>query len=155
MIGFDVSGDVKKVGVRGELTYNQADVGRNFVQLSGGIDYGFENTFYFALEYFFNGQGTNNILALPVFPPTANPIKTVHKNFIGLQAKYEFTPLWQVMMETIVDVNGGSFFLYPETKYSVLSWMELSGGIQFPVGKGNGEFTPIPNVYYLQTQLFF
>lgn len=155
VIGFDISGDVKKAGVRGELSYDRAAVGRNFVQFSAGIDYGFENTFYFALEYFFNGQGTNNILALPVFPPTANPIQTVHKNFIGLQTRYEISPLWLTSMTTVVDVNGGSLFVNPETKYSVLSWLDLTGGVQIPVGKVAGEFTAIPNVYYLQTQLFF
>lgn len=155
VIGFDISGDVKKAGVRGELSYDHAAVGRNFVQFSAGIDYGFENTFYFALEYLFNGQGTNNLAALPVFPPTANQIRTVHKNFIGLRTKYDITPIWFFTMETVVDVNGASLFLNPETKYSILSWLDVASGLQIPVGKGGGEFTSLPNVYYLQTQLFF
>jgi len=45
------------------------------------------------------------------------------------------------MMLTVVDVNGGSVFLNPESKYAPLSWLEISGGAQIPVGKSGGEFT--------------
>lgn len=144
--GLDFTGDLGKAGVRGEFIYDWAVIGANFAQFAVGADYGFENTFYVALEYFYNGQGRG---------VGANQIQTVHQNFIGLQMKYDLTPLWMAVMETIVDVNGGSFFLNPETKYSFFSWMDVSAGAQLPVGRAGGEFTATPNVYYLQTQLFF
>ena len=154
VFGFAFSGDVKKAGVRGEFIYDRAEFGDDFVQFAGGVDYGFENTFYFALEYFFNGQGTNNPLTAPILP-SGSQIRAVHKNFIALMLKYDFTPLWTANLQAIVDLNGGSLFVNPETKYSVFSWMDISGGAHIPVGKTNGEFTAVPNVYYFQSQLFF
>jgi hypothetical protein len=155
IFGFDFSGDVKDAGVRGEFIYDRADFGNDFVQLAAGVDYGFENTFYFAIEYFFNSQGTNNAATITPFPPTGTQIQSVHEHFIGLQLKYDLTPLWMVALENVVDVNGGSIFIYPETKYSVFEWMDLGAGAQIPVGKEGGEFTAVPNLFYFQTQLFF
>lgn len=155
VFGFDFAGEIKKAGVRGEFIFDRAGVGDNFVQLALGLDYGFENTFYFALEYFLNSQGTNHAATITPFPATANQIRSVHENFIGLQIKYDLTPLWVVSLEEIADLNGGSFFLHPETKYSFFEWLEVAIGAQLPVGKGGGEFTAVPNLYYLQTEVFF
>lgn len=155
IFGFDFSGDVKGAGVRGELIYDLAGIGKDFVQFAGGMDYGFENTFYFALEYFFSSQATNTAATSLPFPATANQIKSVHKNFLSLLLKYDVTPLWTVSLQNITDMNGASFFINPETKYSFFSWLDFTTGVHLPVGRTGGEFTTIPYVYYFQTQLFF
>jgi len=155
VFGFDFTGDVKKAGVRGELIYDNADIGKNFVQGAVGMDYGFENTFYFLVEYFYNGQGTNDASTLTPFPPSGIQIQSVHQNFLAMLVKYELTPLWRVSLQNDIDLNGGSFFINPETRYSFYDWLEGVVGAHFPVGRNSGEFTPIPNVYYLQTQFFF
>lgn len=162
--GFDFTGDLGKAGIRGEFVYDRAELVDDFLQFALGIDYGWENSLYLALEYFFNGNGRG----LPIWAstaseglptaltfPTGGQVQSVHKNFAELQAKYDLMPLWSVMMLTIVDLNGGSVFLNPETKYAPLSWLEISGGAQIPVGKAGGDFTALPNTYYFQTQIFF
>ncbi len=154
VFGFDFTGDVKKAGVRGELIYDRAEFGKDFIQGAVGVDYGFENSFYFALEYFFNGQGTNNAATAAILP-SGSQIQAVHQNFMALNMKYDLTPLWTASLQTIVDLNGGSLFLMPETRYAFFSWLEAAVGTQIAAGKGGGEFTAIPNVYYVQTQLFF
>ncbi len=154
VFGFDFTGDIHKAGVRGEFIYDRAKFGKNFVQFAAGIDYGWENSLYIALEYFYNGQGTNNPLTATFFP-SGSQIQSVHQNFIGLQLKYDIMPLWTISLMDIVDVNGGSTFINPETKYSPLAWLEITGGAHLPVGRQNGEFTAVPNVYYVQTKLFF
>ncbi len=145
IFGFDFTGDIKKAGVRGEVIYDRTETGGDFVQFAGGIDYGFENSFYTALEYFHNGRGISN----------AVQIQTVHPNFLGLNLKYDLSPLWTVAAETVVDLNGGSVFLFPETRYSLFEWAEIAVGGQIPVGKSGGEFTTVPNAFYFQTQFFF
>ncbi|MBI3541411.1 MAG: hypothetical protein HY073_04675, partial [Deltaproteobacteria bacterium] len=155
MVGFDFTGDVKTMGVRAEATYDWADIGKNFLQIASGIDYGFENSLYVAFEYFFNGQGTNNTATFLPLGPSGAQIRTAHQNFLGLIMKYDVTPLWTVSLQDITDLNGGSTFLNPETKYALLSWLEITGGVQLPMGKVGGEFATISNFYYLQTQLFF
>ncbi len=154
-VGIEITGDLQQAGVRAEFLYDWAGIGRNFAQLALGVDYGFSNTLYVALEYFFNGQGTNNAATITPFPATANQIQSVHQNFAGLEVKYDLTPLWMARMETIVDLNGGSVFLNPEMKYSIFSWFEVSGGAQIPAGKTGGEFTALPAVYYVQAEVFW
>lgn len=155
VFGFDMTGDLGKAGIRGEFIFDRSELGRDFVQFAAGVDYGWENSLYLAFEYFFNSQGTNNPLTAALLLPGGSQILTVHENFLSLQGKYDITPLWSIMLMTIVDVNGGSVFINPETKYAPLSWLEVSGGAHLPVGRGDGEFTVIPNVYYFQTQIFF
>lgn len=154
VFGVDFSGEIKGAGVRGEFIFDKADQGGNFVQFASGVDYGFANSFYFAVEYFFNGRGTNNPLTAPRVP-SGSQIASVHESFIGLQMKYDLTPLWTVSLENIVDLNGGSIFLNPQMKYEFIAWLVATAGSQLPVGRGGGEFTASPNVYYFQTQLFF
>lgn len=154
MVGFDLTGDVKKAGVRGEFIYDHAQFAKDFVQLAAGVDYGWENSLYVAVEYFFNGQATNTFVATPLLP-LGTQIQSRHKHFVSLQLKYDITPLWKVMLMNVVDVAGGSFFVNPETRYAPLSWLEFTGGAHVPIGRARGEFTAIPNVYYLQTQMFF
>ena len=152
--GFDFTGDLKKAGVRGEFLYDHAHFRKDFVQFAAGLDYGWENSLYLALEYFFNGQGTNDP-ATAAFLPAGTQIQSVHKNFISLEMKYDIMPLWKMTLMAIADVNGGSFFINPETRYAPLSWLEITGGAHLPVGKTGGEFTRIPNVYYFQTEFFY
>lgn len=155
IFGFGFAGDVKKAGVRGEFIFDRAEASRNFVQGAVGFDYGFENTFYIGMEYFFDGLGAGGVAAITPFSVPGVQIQTRHKHFLGLMLKYDITPLWIVMHQAVVDLEGGSAFLNPETKYFVFSWLELTAGAQLPFGKGGGEFTAIPNLYYFQTQLFF
>jgi hypothetical protein len=155
IFGFDFAGDVKKAGVKGEFLYDFADARKNFVQAAAAIDYGFENTFSFSLEYFFDGSGAGGVTGVSLFVDSGVQIQTIHKHFIGLLLKYDLNPLWKITMQSIADVTGGSFFLNPESKYSIFHWLEVTLGGQFPVGKNGGEFTTIPNLYYVQTELFF
>jgi hypothetical protein len=152
--GFDFTGDLGKAGVRGEFVYDRAEFGSDYVQAAAGIDYGWENSLYLALEYFFNGNG-RGVPVTAATPPTGTQVLSIHKNFVELEVKYDLMPLWSVMMLTVVDLNGGSVFLNPESKYAPLSWLEILGGAQIPVGQSGGEFTAFPNVYYFQTQMFF
>ena len=151
--GHDFEGDFYDIGIRGELLRDWAGVGGDFFQAAVGADYGFPNSLYFALEYFFNGQGTGSA-ALP-FPATAPFLQTVHRHFIGFETKYDLTPLWKVLLLSQTDPAGGSVLLYPELSYTLFEWMEVSGSGIFPVGKAGGEFTAVPNLYQFQAQLFF
>ncbi|MBI1909581.1 MAG: hypothetical protein HYS22_05375 [Deltaproteobacteria bacterium] len=161
VVGADISGDIGNAGIRGEFLYDRAAIENHFIQLALGADYGFQNGLTVALEYFMNGQfflsnpATDPVTGNIVFRETANQIKTVKTQFISLQAKYDLTPLWVLRMENIVDLEGASTFLRPETKYSLFSWMDFSVGALLPFGKTGGEFSAIPKLYYAQVQLFF
>lgn len=157
IIGFDFSGDINNVGVRGEFMYDFAVTQDDFVQLMVGADYGFANSFTLAGEYFFNGQAKDTFsptfLLTPL--PTANQIQTQHSQFLALHLKYDITPLLTPDLVTIWDLLGSSVFIRPELKYAVLSWMDLTAYAHFPVGRTNGDFTSLPNLYALQLQMFY
>lgn len=154
VVGFDFSGDVKKAGVRGEFVYDRFESGKDFVQFSIGMDYAFENSFYLAFEYFFNGRGTSTGITSAI-AATGTRIQSVHQNFVGFRFTYDLMPIWHLMLLNVIDPKGGSLFVNPETKYEVLAWLELMAGVHLPVGRDGGEFTALPNVYYFQLQAFF
>lgn len=154
IFGFDFSGEFKGAGIRGEFFYDYGAQANHFVQAAFEVDYAFKK-FYFDVEYFFNGQGTNHRNTALPFPRTANQVKSIHQNFIGIQMNYEVIPPLTLMMFDVVDLSGGSIFINPEIKYSPFSWLEFLAGLQVPVGKKTGDFTQIPNFYYFQTNLFF
>lgn len=153
--GFDFEGDVEEIGFRWEFLYDWTGMGlgKNFFQWAAGFDYGFPNSFYLAVEYFYNGQGTND--RTTPFPATAPFLQTVYKGFMGAELKYDLTPLWELLVIIQNDLEGASFLLNPETAYDLFSWMELKGGAILFAGDDAGEFAPVPNVYYLHVQLFF
>lgn len=157
ILGFNFTGDIKNVGVRGEFIYDFSVSGGNFAQLTAGMDYGFANSFTIIAEYFFNGQASDTFsptfLLTPL--PTANQIQTQHSQFIALQMKYDITPLLTPSLLTTWDILGSSVFVRPEIKYSVLSWMDLTAFAHFPMGKAGGDFTSLPNVYAFQLQMFY
>ncbi len=74
---------------------------------------------------------------------------------MGAHLKYDITPLWEALVLIQNDLEGTSFLLNPETAYDLFSWMELRGGAILAAGDDAGEFTPVPNVYYVHAQLFF
>ncbi len=154
IFGVDFSGQIKGAGIRGEFIYDHGIQNNDFVQLALEMDYAIKK-FYFDVEYFFNSQGTNNPLTALPFPATANQIKSVHQNFLAFQFIYEALPQLHLLMLDVIDLNGGSIFINPEIKYAPYSWLEFLAGVQVPVGKTNGEFTPLKNFYYFQTQMFF
>lgn len=157
VLGFNFTGDVKNVGVRGEFIYDLADVGKDFAQITVGIDYGFANSFTIIAEYFFNGQATDTFNPTFFLTPlsTANQIQTQHSQFVAVQMKYDITPLLTPSIFTAWDMLGSSVFIRPEIKYSVLSWMDLTAFAHLPVGKSGGDFTALPNVYAFQVQMFY
>jgi hypothetical protein len=154
--GFDFDGQLWKfLGLKGEFIYDVAYNNDNFAQVSGGIYHNFGSSLYFSLEYFFNGQANGQPTDSPSFANTADQIKTIHKNFVSLQTKYDFLPTWNFFMQTIVDVNGGSIYLNPEVSWMAYPWWKLKVGTQFSDGEAGGDFVSVNDVYYLQTQFFF
>ncbi len=157
LLGFNFTGDVKNVGVRGEFQYDFTNVGKDFAQLVVGMDYGFANTFTFIAEYFFNGQA-NDVFSPTFFmtpQPTANQIQTQHSHFVATQMKYDITPLLTPSLLAVWDIIGSSVFIRPEVKYAAFSWMDLTAFVHLPVGKAGGDFTSLPNVYAFQLQIFY
>jgi len=155
LVGFDFTGDYHDMGLRGEFFHDWAVEGGDFVQSAIGIDYGFPNSLYLAIEYFFNGQGTGDRATALPFPNTGPFLKSVYEHFVGLELKYDLTPLWNLLLLSQNDLQGGSVLVNAETTYSLFSWMELLGGAVLPVGSQTGEFGPVSNLYYTHIKLFF
>jgi len=156
IFGVDTAGEIGGLGIRGELNYNQAHFGKNFIQASLEVDYGFPNSFYILGGYFYNGQATSVIRPLFLFHEnSAQPIKTQNPHFLDVQMRYDFTPLWKGNILVVYDLVGTSFFINPEMTYQAFSWLDLSAGAFFPLGCAEGEFTQLPNLYYFETRISF
>ncbi len=156
IFGADTSGEIGGMGIRGEVSYNVAKFGKNFLQLALETDYAWANSFYILGGYFYNGQAPNRQIPFFNFQNnSAQPIQTQYQHFLDTQMRYDFTPLFKGNLLIVYDLLGTSFFINPEFSYSITSWLDVSWGAQLTAGRSQGEFTQIPKLYYVQGVLSF
>jgi hypothetical protein len=152
--GLDFVGYLGDAGVRGELTYTVADRAPDYPRAVIGIDYGFQNSLYLALEYYHNGGPFRIDPADPfAFLLTATGVDTLHRNFIGALASYDVNPLVKAAVAVIHDLDGGSEAFAPSLTWSASNPLTITVGGQFFRGAKNGEFGALPDRGWLRLRL--
>ncbi|MFQ5735541.1 MAG: hypothetical protein ACE5GY_01590 [Thermodesulfobacteriota bacterium] len=156
VIGIDFSGYVMDSGLRGELAYTLPDAGDGFLRAVVSFDHTFPSTLYFLAEYLYNG-GNDEDLANPAAAVSASSaeILTKNRNFVGLGAAYDLTPLVRLEGLAVLDIDGASAFLGPSLRYNILENLDLTAGVQVFTGRDGGEYGDASDVYYGQLQLYF
>ncbi len=159
VIAFDYSGYIADGGFRGETTYTFAEDRDDYPRFVIGYDYNFKNGIYLLFEYFYNGGNisTETLTIEELLNETIREsgIVTRNRNFVGIEIGYDITPLLRMENICIYDIDGKSFFNNFDLLYSLTDNSNLGAGLQLFSGVEDSEFGPIPNVYYLQYQLFF
>jgi len=152
MIGFDVTGNVADAGVR--LEWMQARNSRegSYGQVAIGVDYTwnnhvFPNGLYAAIEYFYNGAAGR--LASP------DRLNSVSKHLLGGQLRYELTPLWNIEMLLLADMQKNGWFIAPALTWSVIEDVDIQVFAQLPQGSAGSEFFRLEPVYALRLDWYF
>lgn len=159
--GLEFAGSVGSSGVRGELTYTDADAGGDFWRAVAGWDHSFPSTLYLMFEYLYNGGNVDNPLGPGGFTLDDNPrvftsgIATRNRNFLGAAAAYELTPLLQASALLVYDIDDASSFVAPSLVYSVLEDLDLTLGAQLFSGDDTSEYGDQQQVYYASLEWFF
>ena len=153
--GFDFSGRIGQVGVRGEAAHTRADAGPSYVRAVIGADYVFPGTLALSGEIYYNGQGTTNQRDYDFAALFSGAVQNVACHYVGLYAGYDLTPLLRLNSYAIINLDDNSVFFYPNVVYSVITNVDLTVGVQYFHGSTGTEYGTFHDVYYAQLQWFF
>ncbi len=154
VLGLDFSGYVGDSGLRGEFTYTLPDAGNGYLRGVVSFDHNFASSLYVLAEYLYNG-GNDASLTDPLSVTTSAAIITKNRNFLGLAAGYDVTPLVRAEAMGVFDIDGKSAFLAPSVRYNLLENLDVSAGFQFFTGRDNGEYSSTPDLFYAGLQAYF
>lgn len=153
--GFDFSGRIGQVGVRGEAAHTRADADSNYVRAVVGADYVFPGALALSGEIYYNGQGTTNQRDYDFAAIFSGAEQNVACHYVGLYAGYDVTPLLRLNSYGIINLDDNSVFFFPNLVYSVITNLDLTVGVQFFHGSTGSEYGTFHDVYYAQLQWFF
>jgi len=153
--GFDFSGRISQVGLRGEAAYTRADIGPDYVRAVVGADYVFPSTLALSGEIYYNGQGATNKEDYDFGALFSGAVQNVARHYAGLYVGYDVTPLLRLNSYGIINLDDNSAFFFPSAVYSVMTNLDLSLGVQLFGGSAGSEYGAFHDVYYAQLQWFF
>jgi hypothetical protein len=163
--GFDVAGQVRGAGVRGELTYrwrhpipgSMPISTHDALRLAAGGDYAFANGLYLVGEYFYNqGQPDQNQPLDPsVLLRYSSEIYTLNRHFLSAGASYPLTPLWKLEAYVVSDLEGPSAVVLPSLSHNLTANTDLNFGAQLFASSQNGEFHGLSDVVYIEVVFHF
>lgn len=145
---------------RFDASLTNLKTGDSAVSLVTNLDYswtwGGKNVYGF-VEYFRSGVGYANADDYT----TSNPelveriqrgeLFTIARDYIGLGLQVEFTPLFNLYNNLIVNIDDGSMFYQLRGVYDWGQNVRLMAGVNLPAGERGDEFggipTPVPGAY--------
>lgn len=170
VVGPFVDGELRGIGIRGELIYTHDTAGsgqgrRTFVRGVTSLDYRFANGLYALLEYYVNGFGKEAPADYPALFNTERvrrgEVFNFGRQYLGGLLQYEFHPLVQGHAVTLWNLHDHSLLVSPLLTVSLSNEADLRLGAYLPLGTGRvgsrvrSEFGLYPQVYYLQVRLYF
>ncbi len=164
VLGGEVNADVKGVGVRFEATHTWPEATSRFVRALVGLDYQFTSDLFLQLEYYYNGFGTSDpagywqVILAPRF--LRGEIHNTAQHYLGVNGRYQLTPLTILSGTTIINLNDGSALLEPALIYSLSNNAEIRLGAIFALGdRPNGnlqsEFGAYPHLGFGEVIFYF
>ncbi len=158
MIGADFASQALDGSFRGEVTYTfDSPVRRDFARtvLSYDYNFSFSRPLYVVGEYFYNGIGELGGADYFKVVLRANDQKFLGRDYAGLGATWDITPLLKLDCYTIVNLNDSSAFFGPRLKYQVLTDVEIGVGAQIFEGKSKSEYGATENIGFALAQWYF
>jgi|GEM_PF-2071813 len=156
VLGFSFFGYIKQAGFYGEATYTLPEQGENYLRATIGYQYAFPNSWLLILEYYHNDGIIKDMpenMELLLINQTG--LITMNRNFLGLSAGTDITPLLRFNSGIIYDLDGSSFFIAPSIIYSAPYSITLQAGMQLFAGDDESEFSWLPNLLWARIKWNF
>ncbi|NOZ85520.1 MAG: hypothetical protein GXP49_04505 [Deltaproteobacteria bacterium] len=175
--GAGFEGEIFTLGIRGEASYFKASSKRKVQHLPMGaslylvedsvsavlgIDRQFENSFYFALEYFYNSAGGGpGDLPVSMVRSMAGTLLAMGEHELGLVTTYEPYPLIKLQLAWIFSATDQSTLLSPMVSYSISDEADflfsayIGLGARPVNGELKSEYGSYPNVYLGEFKFYF
>jgi hypothetical protein len=158
VVGMDFSGYVADGSLYGEGTYTWTETKDDYIRISFGYQYSFSNSATFAGEYYHNGgiltldQDTYAPFPVDVL---SDALATFGRNFLGIMAGYDLTPLVRGDMTLIFDLDEGGLFFGPHVSYLASGAMTIEAGIQAFGGDPEGEYSILHDIFWIRLRYDF
>ncbi len=156
IFGLDLTGNLADAGVRLEWMQAKNAAEGSYGQLSTGMDYTWNNSWfpsglYTAIEYFYNGAAggaSRGLLNL-------DRLNSRSRHLLGGQLAYDLTPLWRIEMLMIADLQHPGWFVVPALTWSLAEDVDVQCFAQLPLGGGLSEFARFESLYALRLDWYF
>jgi hypothetical protein len=172
VIGGLLSGEIRGVGVHGEVTGTHDFEGgytrigpQDFVRAVAGADYRFPGEVRVVGEYYFNGFGTSDpghYLDLAASPRlTRGEIFNLGRHYLGFIADWEAHPLLHLGAQGEWNLQDPSAYVGPTFTLSLSDNAQLDVGAYFAFGAGRSdlvlgsEFGSAANLFYAAGKVYF
>lgn len=155
LVGASIASQWGGAGIRGEYTWTDARIGRDYSRVLVGIDQAFANTFTVSVEAYFSSQSKRDLRAQLLADPLRRRTQPVARSYLGVSAGYEFTPLMKGGIHLLGNMDDGSRFVAPTFTWSLTENLALLLGAQFFSGKASSEYGRGQDLYHAQLQRFF
>lgn len=164
VLGGEVNADVKGIGMRLEATHTWPEETSRFVRTLVGFDYQFTADLFLQLEYYYNGFGTSDpagyLQVIRAPRSLRGEIYNTAHHYLGVNGRYQLTPLIFLNGTTIINLNDGSALLEPALIYSLSNNAEIRLGAILALGKrpdGNlrSEFGAYPHLGFGEIIFYF
>lgn len=153
LLGFDIQHPISDAGFWFEAAYVDSEDERlkNFVRITTGSDYKFQNSLYLALEYHYNGASLGDRF---VYPESFIYVRNYHYFIPTLS--YEFTPLLTGSIQTYVNAHDGSLFATPKLEYNWTDNLYAAVGVYAGLGNENtSEFGRYGQTYFSSLRYYY
>lgn len=123
---------------------------KDFTRTTFGFDYKFSNSFYYSLEYHYNGSSINNTTKMP-----KDFIFLKNNHYTALTHNYELTPLLISSSQNYYNFKDHSLLTHQKIDYNLTENSYLGMGIYLGLGPKNSEFKNFGTTYYSSIRYYF
>ncbi len=155
LAGMDLAGQWGGAGWRAEATWTQPRSGSAYRRLLVGWDYAFANTLTLSAELFHDGSGQADPARYDLPALLAGTRQTLGRQYLGLYASYDLTPLLKWTNWLAVNLDDHSRYFSPRLTWSARPDVDLSLGLQSFAGRPGSEFRLRKDLVYAQAQWYF
>jgi len=155
MLGIDFSGQLGRIGTRGEITRMDSPIDGTYTRAVIGADYSFPNTLSLNIEIYYNGQGTTDTNRYNFPRLFSGNIQSLGKRYMGGYLSYGVTSILLWRNNWILNLDDHSRFFSPELVVSFSDNVEGTVGIQAFRGGVGSEYGTLKDLYYVQIQWYF
>lgn len=161
--GFTLQGEAGALGLKAEGHQRKhRDKPLDAAELAAGFDFRPMPSLLLQFEQFFNGAGYGSVPEYErVKVDEDPPIYFLGRNYSGLGAAYELTPLVNLKGMLIGNLTDNSALISTNVVYAVASNAEVSASLLLPRGKGpagetlRSEYGSFPTIFTLETGLYW
>jgi hypothetical protein len=168
LLGLDLARSIGGAGAWLETAYVFSEEGsdEDYLRLSVGSDYSFTDKLYAYIEYHYNGAGEsepyNYFDNLGETAYTDGAVYLLAKHYIAPGLTYQITPLLIFSGQALININDGSYLVFPIFEYSFADDIYSEIGAYIGVGDESSnpffpqsEFGLYPDRYFASLNFYF